>query len=68
LTELCDSLAGLGVNLAVVLLAEVPHSHRFDFFDALSTDSSYLELIDVVNDLAKMTENTVNILLILAIY
>ncbi|KAG2137106.1 uncharacterized protein EDB93DRAFT_1253722 [Suillus bovinus] len=51
------SLAGLGATLAVVSLAEVPLDRRFEFLDGLSTDSSYLELVDAVKDLAKMTEN-----------
>ncbi|KAG2125352.1 uncharacterized protein EDB93DRAFT_1110245 [Suillus bovinus] len=51
------SLAGLGATLAVVSPAEVPLDRRFEFLDGLSTDSSYLELVDAVKDLAKMTEN-----------
>ncbi|KAG1887756.1 hypothetical protein F4604DRAFT_1674924 [Suillus subluteus] len=51
------SLAGLGATLAVVSPAEVPLDRHFEFLDGLSTDSSYLELVDAVKDLAKMTEN-----------
>ncbi|KAG1794445.1 uncharacterized protein HD556DRAFT_1443011 [Suillus plorans] len=50
------SLAGLGATLAVASPAEVSLDRRFEFLDALSTDSSYLELVDAVKDLANMTE------------
>ncbi|KAG2340560.1 hypothetical protein BDR05DRAFT_950292 [Suillus weaverae] len=51
-------LGGLGVTLAVASPAEVPLDHQFDFLDVLSTDGTYLELVDAVKDLAKMMENT----------
>jgi hypothetical protein len=62
------SLAGLGATFAVVSPAEVPLDLRLEFLDALSTDSSYLELVDAVRDLAKMTKNIVSALLILGMY
>ncbi|KAG1873079.1 hypothetical protein F4604DRAFT_1681149 [Suillus subluteus] len=49
---------GLGATLAVASPAEVPHDRRFDFLDALSNNDSYLELVDAVKDLTKMTEKT----------
>ncbi|KAG1830728.1 hypothetical protein DFJ58DRAFT_848381 [Suillus subalutaceus] len=51
------SSAGLDTTLAVSSPAEVPRGHRFEFLDALSSDRSYLELVDAVKDLATITEN-----------
>lgn len=59
------SLAGLGATLAVALPAEVSLDRRFEFLDALSTDSSYLELVEAVKDLANMTEKIVSVLLLI---
>lgn len=58
----------LDTTLAVLSPAEVPRANRFQFLDALSPDSSYLELVDAVKDLATATENLVSIYLILNIY
>jgi len=62
------SLAGLGATLAVASSAEVSLDRRFEFLDALSTDRSYLELVDAVKDLANMTEKIVSVLLFLRMY
>ncbi|KAG2050551.1 hypothetical protein BDR06DRAFT_1064676 [Suillus hirtellus] len=40
----------------VALPAKVSLDRHFEFLDALSTDSSYLELVDAVKDLANMME------------
>lgn len=58
----------LDTTLAVLSPAEVPRTNRFQFLDALSPDSSYLELVDAVKDLATATENLVSIYSILNIY
>ncbi|KAG1850129.1 hypothetical protein F4604DRAFT_1687212 [Suillus subluteus] len=55
------SSAGLDTTLAVSSPAEVPRGYRFEFLDALSSDRSYLELVDAVKDLATITENLVNL-------
>ncbi|KAG1866759.1 hypothetical protein F4604DRAFT_1928056 [Suillus subluteus] len=49
--------AGLDTTLAVSLPAEVPRGYCIEFLDALSSDRSYLELVDAVKDLATITEN-----------
>ncbi|KAG2062909.1 hypothetical protein BDR04DRAFT_1164491 [Suillus decipiens] len=51
------SSANLDTTLAAASPVEVLHSDCFAFLDALSTDKSYLELVDTVKDLAIMTEN-----------
>ncbi|KAG1743577.1 uncharacterized protein EDB91DRAFT_1247077 [Suillus paluster] len=51
------SSANLDATLAAASPAEVPRDHHFKFLDALSTDRSYLELVDAVKDLAVMMQN-----------
>ncbi|KAG1801990.1 uncharacterized protein BJ212DRAFT_1304913 [Suillus subaureus] len=51
------SSANLDTTLAAASPVEVLCSDCFAFLDALSTDRSYLELVDAVKDLAIMMEN-----------
>ncbi|KAG2134939.1 hypothetical protein BD769DRAFT_1385570 [Suillus cothurnatus] len=51
------SSTNLDTTLAAASPVEVQSSDRFAFLDTLSTNKSYLELVDAVKDLATMTEN-----------
>jgi hypothetical protein len=54
------SSTNLDTTLAAASPVEVLCSDHFAFLDTLSTNKSYLELVDAVKDLATMTENLVS--------
>jgi hypothetical protein len=62
------SSAGLDTTLAVSSPAKIPQVDCFEFLEALSSDRSYLELVDAVKNLATITQNLVGVYLILDIH